>query len=57
MSKPGEHGTAAQAIEWACENLHIVDVGFFLTSWRAGETEEWPEYLAWLQTPQGRDAR
>lgn len=47
---PGDHGTAAQAIDFALD-WRVCDMPFeFLTAWRdGGAFEEWPEFYSWLK--------
>lgn len=45
----GDHGTAAQAIEWALDqNDDYAGVDCFLRAWREGDLGEWPEFYEWL---------
>ncbi len=49
----GDHGTAAQAIEYALEVIPRSDCpepDTFLRAWREGDLEEWPEFYDWLRT-------
>lgn len=50
-----DHGTAAQAIEWALEHNPdgALEAGTFLGRWREGDLDEWPEFYAWLKTQEG----
>lgn len=45
----GDHGTSAQAIEWALHVNTDGQVEEFLTEWQVGGAfEEWPEFYEWL---------
>jgi hypothetical protein len=48
----GEHGEADDAIEWVLqqwdEGFGDLDVAVFLSGWRDGDLEEFPEFNAWL---------
>jgi hypothetical protein len=45
----GDHGTAAQAIEFALDSGDsYFEVDTFLRHWREGDLDEWPEFYAWL---------
>lgn len=47
---PGDHGTPAQAIEFALDKLGPYDrVDDFLLLWREGNLVEFPDYYAWLE--------
>lgn len=48
----GDHGTAAQALEWISHNVDsdALDQLAFLEAWREGGAwEEWPDFYHWLQ--------
>jgi hypothetical protein len=47
----GDHGTAAQALEWALNHYGDQFEGLdFLRAWQTGEAwEEWPEFYEWLE--------
>lgn len=44
----GDHGTANDAVEYALDEVDIVEEGDFLRAWREGDLEEWPEFYTWL---------
>lgn len=52
----GDHGTALQAITFVLDINRTHEKLAFLRSWRCGDLAEWPEYYAWLKTPEGMRA-
>jgi hypothetical protein len=48
----GDHGTALQAINFVLDRdkSDPFDKLEFLTAWREGNLDEWPEYYTWLAT-------
>jgi hypothetical protein len=45
---PGDHGTAAQAIDFALDFNVCSEPDVFLRGWREGDLDEWPEFYEWL---------
>lgn len=46
----GDHGTANQAIDFVLDGPgDFYEAGEFLSSWREGDLDEWPEYYLWLK--------
>lgn len=47
--KPGDHGTANQALEWVLDQpIPAIDVELFLRAWQLGDLDEWPDFNLWL---------
>lgn len=53
----GDHGTGAQAIEFALDYSRCDDAVTFLGSWKDGSLDEWPEFYKWLVAREKMDAR
>ena len=52
----GDHGTPLQAVTFALDVDRSSDSFTFLKCWREGDLDDWPEYYAWLNTPEGKRA-
>jgi hypothetical protein len=53
----GDHGSAEHALDYALDvAASNCEVETFLTAWREGSLEEWPEFYAWLREREAGDA-
>jgi 8-oxo-dGTP diphosphatase len=44
----GDHGSAADAIDFALDTSDGLEADTFLRRWREGDLDEWPDFYEWL---------